>query len=124
MVQRGTRMKVADNSGARIAMIIGIPGGSGLKKAGIGDHVLVAVKKAIPHGIVADHSKQHAVIIRIKKDYRRPDGTRIRFDDNAVVILESASSKSPKGTRVFGPVARELKDLGFDKIISLASEVL
>lgn len=117
-------MKVADNSGARIAMVIGIPGGSGLKKAGIGDHIRVAIKKAIPHGLIADHTTQHAVIIRVSKAYKRKDGTHIRFDDNAVVILDGPQSKVPKGTRVFGPVARELKDLSYDKIISLASEVL
>jgi large subunit ribosomal protein L14 len=124
MVQRGSRMKVADNSGARFAMVIGIPGGSGLKKAGVGDHVVVAVKKAIPHGIVSEHSRQHAVIIRANQTYKRKDGTHIRFDDNAVVILDGPKSTVPKGTRVFGPVARELKELGYDKIISLAPEVL
>lgn len=124
MVQRGSRLKVADNSGARIAMVIGIPGGSGLKKAGIGKHIVVSIKKAIPHGLVAEHSRQHAVIVRLRKDHRRKDGSYIRFDDNAVVILEGPDTTAPKGTRVFGPIARELKELGYDKIISLAPEVL
>lgn len=124
MVQHGTKVKVADNSGARFAMIIGMTGGSGLKKVGIGAPVTVAIKKAIPHGLVEEHSRQHAVIIRVKKEFRRKDGTRIRFDDNAVVLVDAAGSKVPKGTRVFGPVGRELKDLGYDKIISLATEVL
>ena len=124
MVQRGSRLKVTDNSGARIAMVIGIPGGSGLKKAGLGDHIVVAIKKAIPHGLVPEHSRQHAVIVRLCKEYRRKDGTYIRFDDNAVVILEGPQTNAPKGSRVFGPVARELKELRYDKIISLAPEVL
>jgi large subunit ribosomal protein L14 len=124
LVQKGTQLKVADNSGAKIAEIIGIPGSSKVKFAYMGDIVRVSVKRAMPHGTVEDHSKQLAVIVRLKTPTRRKDGSYIRFDDNALIIIDGIKTKKPIGTRVFGPVARELKDLGFDKIISLAPEVL
>lgn len=124
MTQVGTRIKIADNTSAKIAMIIGIPGGSKRRFARIGDVVRVTIKKAVPHGVVEEHSKEMAVIVRTKKEFGRKDGSHIRFDDNAGVILLSPDSKLPKGTRIFGPIARELKELGYDKIISLAPEVL
>lgn len=124
MVQVGTAIKITDNTGAKIAQVIGIPGGTKTKTATIGDVVKVSVKKALPHMMVEEHSKQLAVIARVSKEYRRKDGSYIRFDDNAGVIIESIKSRKPLGTRVLGPVARELKDLGYDKIISLAPEVL
>ncbi len=124
MVRIGTRVKIADNTGAKIAMVIGIPGGTKKRTAGLGSKVTVAVKKAMPHCLVAEHSRQKVVIIRLHKEYRRKDGSYVRFDDNAAVVLEGADTKAPKGSRVFGPVARELKELGYDKIISLAPEVL
>lgn len=124
MVHVGTRVRITDNTGARIAVVIGIPGGTRKRRAGIGERVVVSVKKAVPHGLVAEHSKQHVVVVRLRKEFRRKDGSYIRFDDNAAVVLDSQGSKLPKGTRVFGPVGRELKDLGYDKIISLAPEVL
>ena len=124
MVHIGTRVKITDNTGAREAMVIGIPGGTKRRSAGLGERVVVAVKKAMPHGLVEDHSKQYVVIVRLRKEFRRKDGSYVRFDDNAAVVLDSAESKQPKGSRVFGPIARELKELGYDKIISLAPEVL
>jgi len=116
-------MNIADNTGGKVGLVIGLYGGTGNKYASLGDVVKVAIKKAIPGGSVVNHSIHRAVIVRIRKEYRRDDGSYIRFDDNAAVILEG-DTKSPKGTRVFGPVARELKSDGFDKIISLAPEVL
>lgn len=124
MVHIGTRLKITDNTGARVAMVIGIPGGTRKRSAGIGERVTVTVKKAMPHGLVEEHSIQSVVVVRQKKEYRRRDGSFIRFDDNAAVVLDSKESKLPKGSRVFGPIARELKELGFDKIVSLAPEVL
>lgn len=123
MVQRETRLTVADNSGAKIAKIFGIPGGSKRKYAGIGDVVTVSIQKALPNGAIKRHEVSKAVIVRVHKEYRRKDGTYIRFDDNAAVLIDP-KSKAPKGTRIFGPVARELKEKGFDKIVSLAPEVL
>lgn len=124
MIQVGTELTIADNTGARIAKVIGIPGGTGRKFAYVGDVVRVTVIKAIPHGMVSEHSKESVVIVRTKKEYRRKDGSYIRFDDNAAIVLQNPESRLPKGTRIFGPVVRELKDNKFDKIISLAPEVL
>ncbi len=126
MIQIGSRIKIADNTGAKFAKIIGIPGGSKNRYASIGDVVTISVVKALPHGMVAEHSKHSAVVVRVCKEFRRKDGSYIRFDDNAAVILEKEklNMRKPKGTRVFGPIARELKDLRYDKIISLAPEVL
>ena len=122
MVQQQTMLKVADNSGARELMIIRVLGGSKVKTGNIGDIVVGTVKKVIPNGTVEKGKVVKAVVVRTKKGLRRKDGTYIKFDDNACVIIKD--DKSPVGTRVFGPVARELRDQDFMKIISLAKEVL
>ncbi|MCI6258516.1 MAG: 50S ribosomal protein L14 [Treponema sp.] len=122
MIQMQSNMTVADNSGAKIVQCIKVIGGSHRRYAGIGDIVVVAVKEAIPTSTIKKGSVEKAVIVRQAKEYRRPDGTYIRFDDNACVIVDD--NKNPKGKRVFGPVARELRDMDFMKIISLAPEVL
>jgi large subunit ribosomal protein L14 len=121
MIQRQTILNVADNSGAKKVMCIGIPG-SNRRTAGVGDIITGAVKDAIPEQNVKMHEVVSAVIIRTRKEARRRDGSYIRFDDNAVVIIDK--NKNPRGTRIFGPVARELREKGFTKIISLAPEVL
>lgn len=121
MVQNGSVLKVADNSGANTAKIIAIPGKSRQRSATLGDVVSIVVKKAAPDGTIKDGQVTKAVIVRVKKEQRRTDGSYIRFDDNAVVVIDS--SGNPVGTRVFGPVAREIRDRGFLKIISLAQEV-
>ena len=123
MVQTESNLIIADNSGAKIAKVIGIPGFSSRDFAGIGDIVNVAVQKAVPHSGVKRHEVQTAVIVRTHKETRRKDGSYVRFDDNAAVIIDP-KKKTPIGTRIFGPVARELKEKGFDKIVSLAPEVL
>lgn len=123
MVQRQTVLKVADNTGAKFAKVIGIPGFSKRRWATVGEIVVVAVQEAAPRGMVKDHSVNQAVVVRTAKEVRRKDGSYIRFDDNAVVILEK-TKKTPIGSRIFGPIAREVKDAGFDKIASLAPEVL
>ena len=122
MLQMQSMMTVADNSGAKIVQCIKVLGGSHRRYAGIGDVVVVAVKEAIPTSTIKEGSVQKAVIVRVAKEYRRPDGTYIRFDDNACVIVDE--NKNPKGKRIFGPVARELRDMDFMKIVSLAPEVL
>ena len=122
MIQMQSNMTVADNSGAKIVQCIKVIGGSHRRYAGIGDIVVVAVKEAIPTSTIKKGSVEKAVIVRQAKEYRRPDGTYIRFDDNACVIVDD--NKNPKGKRVFGPVARELRDMDFMKIVSLAPEVL
>ena len=122
MIQQESRMKVADNSGAREVFTIKVLGGSGRKVANIGDVVVVTVKKATPGGVVKKGEVVKAVIVRTKSGVRRKDGTYITFDENACVIIRD--DKSPRGTRIFGPVARELRDSNFMKIISLAPEVL
>ena len=122
MIQTLTRLKVADNTGARQVMCIGVPGGTRRRYASIGDVITVAVKRAIPGGIVKKGDVAKAVIVRIAKPYHRPDGTYIRFDENAAVIIDD--KLNPRGTRIFGPVARELRDKNFLKIVSLAPEVL
>ena len=123
MVQTESNLIIADNSGAKIAKVIGIPGFSSRDFAGIGDSVNVAVQKAVPHSGVKRHEVQTAVIVRTHKETRRKDGSYVRFDDNAAVIIDP-KKRTPIGTRIFGPVARELKEKGFDKIVSLAPEVL
>lgn len=123
MIQRETRLKVADNTGGRELLVINIMGGSGRRTGTIGDVVVAAVKSATPHGAVHKSDVVKAVIVRTAKEYRREDGSYIRFDDNAAVILD-ADGVNPRGTRIFGPVARELRDKGFTKIVSLAPEVL
>jgi large subunit ribosomal protein L14 len=121
MVQVGTVLKVADNSGAKKLKLIGIPGDSRRRFASLGDVVTVAVSGADSAGSVKDHSVVKAVIVRVRKEIRRKDGSHIRFDDNAAVVI--TKDKSMVGSRVFGPVARELRDTGFLKIVSLAKEV-
>lgn len=122
MLQPESRMTVADNSGARILSVIRVLGGSHVKAGGIGDIVVGTIKKAIPGGTVKKGKVVKAVIVRTKNATRREDGSYIRFDDNACVIIKD--DKSPVGTRVLGPVARELRDSGFMKIVSLAKEVI
>jgi large subunit ribosomal protein L14 len=121
MIQSYSRLRVADNSGAKIIMCIHVPGGTRRRYAGIGDIIVATVKQAMPRGLVKQGEVVKAVIVRTKKTYRRRDGSYIRFDDNAAVIL--AEQNNPKGSRIFGPVARELREKDFTKIISLAPEV-
>ncbi len=122
MIQVQTLLKVADNSGARKLMCIRVLGGSGRKYANIGDIIVASVKEAAPNGNVKKGDVVKAVVVRTKKGARRPDGSYIKFDDNAAVVIDS--QKMPKGTRIFGPVARELRTGDFMKIISLAPEVI
>lgn len=122
MIQNSTRLKVADNSGARSLMCITVLGGSGRRYARVGDIIVASVKQAQPGGGVKKGEVVKAVIVRTAKPYGRPDGTYIRFDENAAVVL--ADNQNPKGTRIFGPVARELRDRNFMKIVSLAPEVV
>ncbi len=122
MIQTQTRLVVADNTGAKEIMCIKVLGGSGRKYANIGDIIVAAVKEASPGGVVKKGDVVKAVVVRSTKGLRRPDGTHIRFDDNAGVLL--GDEKEPKGTRIFGPVARELREKEFMKIVSLAPEVL
>ncbi|MBI4632213.1 MAG: 50S ribosomal protein L14 [Chloroflexi bacterium] len=123
MVQQESRLVVADNSGARELLVIRVLGGSTRKFGHVGDVVVATVKDAAPQGSVKKSEVVKAVIVRVAKEYRRDDGSYIRFDDNAAVILD-AESENPRGTRIFGPVARELREKGFMKIVSLAPEVL
>jgi large subunit ribosomal protein L14 len=123
MIQTESRIKVADNSGARELLVIKVLGGSVRRWGGVGDIVVATVKSATPHGAVKKSDVVKAVIVRTSKEWRREDGSYIRFDDNAAVILD-ADGKNPKGTRIFGPVARELRELGYMRIVSLAPEVL
>jgi large subunit ribosomal protein L14 len=123
MIQVGTRLKVADNSGAKILQCIRVLGGNKRRYAYIGDIVTVSVKIATPYSMVKKGEVLQAVLVRQKKELRRKDGSYIRFDENAAVIVDK-DNKEPKGTRIFGPVARELKARGFDKIVSLAPETL
>lgn len=123
MIQTETELKVVDNSGAKIIKVMGIPGGTGKKFATVGQVVTASVKKTIPGGgIVKQGDVVKAVIVRTHKEVRRSDGSYLRFDDNAAVLIDE--KKNPRGTRVFGPVARELRAAGYNKIISLAPEVL
>lgn len=122
MIQPYTRLKVADNTGARQLMCINVPGGTRRRYATVGDVIVCTVKRAIPGGVVKKGDVVRAVIVRVAKQHHRSDGSYIRFDDNAAVILDDRNN--PKGTRIFGPVARELRDKNFTKIISLAPEVL
>ena len=122
MIQQYTRLKVADNSGARVISCIGVPGGSGRKYAWLGDVIVASVKEAVPSGAVKKGEIVKAVIVRTAKAHRRRDGSHIKFDENAAVIVSDDSM--PRGTRVFGPVARELRDKDFMRIVSLAPEVI
>jgi large subunit ribosomal protein L14 len=123
MIQHESRLKVADNTGARELLVIHVMGGSTRKYGHVGDVVVAAVKSAAPQGTVKKSEVVKAVIVRTAKEWRREDGSSIRFDDNAAVILD-ADGQNPRGTRIFGPVARELREKGFMKIISLAPEVI
>ncbi|PAT02514.1 50S ribosomal protein L14 [Candidatus Izimaplasma bacterium ZiA1] len=122
MIQQESRLKIADNSGAREILTIKVLGGTGRKYASIGDVIVATVKQAAPGGMVKKGDIVKAVVVRTKKEIRRKDGSYIKFDDNAAVIIRD--DKSPRGTRIFGPVARELRDAEFMKIVSLAPEVL
>lgn len=122
MIQQESKLKVADNSGAREVLCIKVLGGSGRKAANVGDMIVCTVKQATPGGVVKKGEVVRAVVVRTKSGVRRSDGTYIRFDENAAVIVRE--DKSPRGTRIFGPVARELRDNQYMKIISLAPEVL
>jgi large subunit ribosomal protein L14 len=123
MVQHRAMLKVADNTGARKLQVIRVLGGYKKRYAVLGDIVTCAIKEAVPHGMVKKGDVVHAVLTRTHKETRRKDGSYIRFDDNAAVIIDKAS-KEPKGTRIFGPVARELRAKGFTKIVSLAPEIV
>ncbi len=123
MIQQESRIKIADNTGAREVLVIHVMGGSSRRYGRIGDIVVGTVKVATPQGAVKKSDIVRAVIVRCAKEWRRDDGSTIRFDDNAAVILDT-DGKNPKGTRIFGPVARELREKGFMKIVSLAPEVL
>ena len=121
MIQQESRLTVADNSGAREVLCIRVLGGTKKRYARVGDKIVVAVKNAIPNGDVKKGSVSKAVVVRVSKEYRRPDGSYIRFDDNACVLLNNAGEM--RGTHIFGPVAREVRE-GYTKIVSLAPEVL
>ncbi len=123
MIQQESRLKVADNTGARELLVIHVMGGSNRHYGSIGDIVVATVKSATPQGAVKKSEIVKAVIVRCAKEWRREDGSYIRFDDNAAVILDT-DGRNPRGSRIFGPVARELREKGFMKIVSLAPEVL
>ncbi len=123
MIQKESRLNVADNSGARELLVIQVMGGSIRRYGSVGDLVTATVKKAVPNSAIKKGSIVKAVIVRTKKEYKRDDGSYIRFDDNAAVIVDP-DSKNPVGTRIFGPVARELRPAGYNRIMSLAPEVL
>ncbi|MCS6789411.1 MAG: 50S ribosomal protein L14 [Bacteroidia bacterium] len=122
MIQQESRLNVADNTGARELLCIRVLGGSSRRYGGLGDVIVASVKDAVPHGMVKQGDVVKAVIVRTRRAYRRPNGTYIRFEDNAAVIINNDGE--PRGSRIFGPVARELRDKGFMKIVSLAPEVL
>lgn len=124
MVQHRTMMTVADNSGARQLQVIHIFGGSKRRWGYIGDVINGVVKMANPHGAVKDGEIVKAVIVRTRKEVRRPDGSYIRFSDNAAVLIDNPKDKNPRGTRIFGPIAREVRDKGYAKIASMAVEVV
>jgi large subunit ribosomal protein L14 len=123
MIQQESSLTVADNTGGRELLVIRVLGGSRRRYGHVGDTVVATVKSATPHGSVRKSDVVRAVIVRTARQYRRADGSYIRFDDNAAVILDT-DNRNPKGTRIFGPVARELREKGFTKIVSLAPEVL
>lgn len=124
MIQQESRLRVADNTGAREILVIRVLGGSTRRSGGIGDIVVGTVKEAAPGGTVKSGDIVKAVIVRTKKETRRTDGSYIKFDENAVVLIKAADNTDPRGTRIFGPVARELRDKRFMRIVSLAPEVL
>jgi large subunit ribosomal protein L14 len=122
MIQSYTRVKVADNTGAKQIMCINVPGGTKRRYAYVGDIIVASVKRSMPHGMVKQGEVVRAVVVRVAKPYRRTDGSYIKFEENAAVILDEKNN--PKGSRIFGPVARELRGKNFTKIISLAPEVV
>ena len=122
MIQKETRLRVADNTGAKEVLCINIPGGTGRRYAHVGDIIVVTVKQAVPRAAVKKGDVIRAVVVRETKTFRRSNGSYVRFDENAVVVLDEKNN--PKGSRIFGPVARELRDKNFTKIISLAPEVI
>ena len=122
MIQQESRLKVADNTGAKEVLCIKVLGGTSRRYARLGDEIIVTIKKAIPGGVVKKGDISTAVVVRVKKEVRRKDGSYIRFDENAAVLINN--QKEPKGTRVFGPVARELREKKYMKILSLAPEVV
>lgn len=122
MIQTYSRLTVADNSGAKVLMCINVPGGTGKRYARVGDVIVATVKEAAPAAAVKKGEVVRAVIVRSAHTYRRPDGSHIRFDDNAAVLLDDKAA--PRGTRIFGPVARELRDKNYMRIVSLAPEVV
>lgn len=122
MIQDNSRLVISDNTGAKTARVIKVLGGTRRRYAGIGDIVVIAVKSSLPAASIRKGDKAKAVIVRTRKEISRPDGSYVRFDDNACVIIDE--NKQPKGTRIFGPVARELRERNFSKIISLAPEVV
>ena len=122
MIQQETRLRAADNTGAKEVLCFKVLGGSRRKYASIGDQIVITVKKALPGGMVKKGEVHRAVVVRTRKEISRRDGSRIRFDENAAVLLDSAGE--PRGTRIFGPVARELRESGFMRIVSMAPEVL
>jgi len=122
MIQQESRLKVADNTGAKEVLCIKVLGGTSRRYARLGDEIIVTIKKAIPGGVVKKGDISTAVVVRVKKEVRRKDGSYIRFDENAAVLIDN--QKEPKGTRVFGPVARELREKKYMKILSLAPEVI
>lgn len=124
MIQHRSKLVVADNTGAKLLYVAQVYGGTKRRFAYVGDVVHCVVRGADPTGVVKDHEMVKAVIVRTRKEHKRLDGSYIRFDDNAAVIIDNPTDKNPRGTRVFGPVARELRDRGFTRIISLAPEVL
>ncbi|MGP9722482.1 50S ribosomal protein L14 [Corynebacterium sp. AOP40-9SA-29] len=124
MIQQESRLKVADNTGAREILVIRVLGGSTRRSGGIGDVVVATVKEATPGGNVKSGDIVKAVIVRTKKETRRPDGSYIKFDENAAVLIKGVDNADPRGTRIFGPVARELRDKRFMRIVSLAPEVI
>ena len=123
MLQLRSIVNVADNSGAKFCSVIRVHGGSKRRFGGVGDIIQCVVKSADPLGVVKKHEIVHAVVVRTRKETKRKDGSYIRFDDNAVVVIDTIKDKNPRGTRIFGPISRELKELGFAKIISMAQEV-
>ena len=122
MIQKESRLRVADNTGARSVLCIGMLGGTRRRYARVGDEIVVTVKEAVPGGVIKKGEVVRAVVVRTRKERRRPDGTYIRFDDNACVIIDP--QRQPRGTRIFGPVGRELREKRFMRIVSLAPEVL
>jgi large subunit ribosomal protein L14 len=122
MIQLRSMLNIADNSGAKLAQCIKVLGGTRRRYAGLGDVVIVTIKQAAPRATVKAHAVERGVVVRVRKEQRRRDGSYVRFDENAIVIV--GKDNMPKGTRVFGPVARELREKGFQKIISLAPEVV